>query len=299
MIKNQMFLLSLLCILLLSGCKNPFIDNILGKANKDEEDFGSGAVIETHNVYSTSDWTTVMLGITAGSPGNYKNYVVNIMEDIIISPFTSNIYIKVSIRGNHAIKETGPFTLALNQAMILRAPLKGNNSNQIIDVYGELVLRDGGSITENNDSLGFAGVQVRSSGVFTMYGGTISAIRSAMDGGGVYVNGGTFTMYGGTISGNTAFDSGGGVMVWNLGRFFMYGGTIEGNTVTLSTGGGGGVFVASGAAFIKTGGIIYGNDAGANSNHAGGSGHAAYYVTGPDIRDYTLKPRVSGFIRWQ
>jgi hypothetical protein len=61
-----------------------------------------------------------------------------------------------------------------------------------------------------------------------MEGGTISDNTDTVIGGGVFVSGsGSFTMSGGIISGNTAF-SGGGVFVYS-GSFSKTGGTINGD----------------------------------------------------------------------
>ena len=89
-----------------------------------------------------------------------------------------------------------------------------------------------------------SGVYVRGTGVFHMYGGSITN-NTADNGGGVYVGGGQFTMYGGEISGNTATVSGGGVSV-SGGTFTMSGGRITGNN-------GSGVFVNDNTKFIVSG----------------------------------------------
>ena len=92
---------------------------------------------------------------------------------------------------------------------------------------------------------------VRSSGTFTMNGGSIENNEHGGGGGGV-ANSGTFTMNGGSITGNRAPDGGG---VENYGTFTMTGGSITLNTS--SAGRGGGVFNAG--TFKMSGGTITGN----------------------------------------
>jgi hypothetical protein len=289
--------IALFCIagLVLSACKNPFIDRIMNKADMDEEDFGPGASVDgVFNVGNAGDWASANTTIDGGSN---CNYVINIVEDFDLAGvgganFTS-INIKVSIRGNHKIRLSSPSFLLYvdgNQTLILRSPLEGN---VFADSSAKVIMRDGASITNSAD----AGLALEAGSVFTMYGGTISGNTGGWSGG-VYVSNSVFTMYGGTISGNTATHTsgGGGVGVLGNSAFFMHGGTIKGN---ISNGYGGGVWIQTGGgAFIKTGGFIYGNDAGGNSNRALNGGHAAYKEVGSIAIDYTLKPRVSGFVSW-
>jgi hypothetical protein len=261
--------IALFCMvgLILSGCKNPFINSILNKANKDEEDFGPGASIIVLNVGSTGDWTGV--AATINTSVNDRNYVINVTGDFGTSTAlnSSATGIRVSIRGNYTITHNIASRLIRvppSQTYILRSPLKG----QVECNGGELIMREGASISGVFESNG--GVSVNGGGgIFNMYGGTISGNHAASTGGGVYINGATFNMYGGKISGN------------------------------LANGYGGGVMYAGGGTFNKIGGTIYGNDAGENSNRAAiGTGHAAYNGSGPVYFDYTLGPRVSGFVRW-
>ena len=98
-----------------------------------------------------------------------------------------------------------------------------------------------GQITHPVGNTG-SGVYVSGTGVFHMYGGSITN-NTADNGGGVYMGGenSKFNMYGGEISGNTATVSGGGVSV-SGGTFTMSGGRITGNK-------GSGVFVNDNTTF--------------------------------------------------
>ena len=98
-----------------------------------------------------------------------------------------------------------------------------------------------GQITHPVGNTG-SGVYVSGTGVFHMYGGSITG-NTADNGGGVYMGGenSKFNMYGGEISGNTATVSGGGVSV-SGGTFTMSGGRITGNN-------GSGVFVNDNTTF--------------------------------------------------
>jgi hypothetical protein len=296
---SQSNLLALfLAVLILSGCKNPFINSILGpKANKDEEDFG-GAPAAVLNVGSTGDWTGV--AATINGSGNDRNYVINVTGDFGTSTTLNNTLatgLRVSIRGNHTITNTSTTRLIYvqpDQTYILRSPLKGNGSTfPLVTVVGELIMREGASISGQASSGSYGG-GLTCTGIFTMYGGTISG-NYGNSGGGAYIGvPGIFTMYGGTISGNDSSGSGGGVYI-SGGTFNMYGGKISGNS---SVNYGGGVS-KSGGTFNKIGGFIYGNDAGENSNRAAtGTGHAAYNWSGPVYFDHTLGPLASGFVRW-
>jgi parallel beta-helix repeat protein len=263
---------ALICILLLCGCKNPFVEGILGpKANIDEEDFGGNSYTEIN--VDNSNWNSQIATITA--PGNY---VINVTGDVVVTTndvlnVTTPGILKVSIRGNHTITYTATLlrfiSVGADQTYILRSPLKGNTVSGFCLVQvngGELVLRDHGSISGNNSG----GVFVQSPGSsFTMYGGTISGNTASSRGGGVCVwYNGTFTMYGGTISSNSDSGNGGGVYVNNNGVFNMHGGTISGNNGGF---GGGGVYVDSGGTFTMSGGTISGNSANTGGGVFGGA----------------------------
>ena len=179
----------------------------------------------------------------------------------------------------------------------------GKTDNNVIDVTGSLYLCDccekgtiggrtsgansgsiwvssgifnmyGGSLTGSHGVKNGAGIYAKGSASIKMYGGSIkdnSAIRQA---GGVYLTEkSVFIMYDGEISGNSAPDFGGGVIVDNGTTFTMNGGTISNNYSGRS---GGGVFV-SGGTFIMNGGTISDNIA------ANGGGVSATYDYGRGI----------------
>lgn len=141
-----------------------------------------------------------------------------------------------------------------------------------IDVArGSCVLK-AGTITTSTKSLSQwsgGGVNVWSTGVFNMSGGTIDGCSAGKHGGGVNVesqgiNTGIFNMSGGEIKNCTANTSGawgGGVCV--TGTFNMSGGTISNNTT--ANGGGG---VSNGGTFNFNGGTIKENTA--NGGDGGG-----------------------------
>ena len=125
----------------------------------------------------------------------------------------------------------------------------------VLNMYSNVTLE------KNSTSSGTGGaVYINSSGVFTMYGGTIRGNTASIYGGGVY-NAGRFEMKGGTIGGigtdgNTALGTNtsppqGGGGVYSGGIFLMSGGEIKGNNAVH----GGGVLVAGGT-FQMDGGTI-------------------------------------------
>lgn len=108
-----------------------------------------------------------------------------------------------------------------------------------LNMYGGKIV---GGTTNSATSGGT--ITVFNNGVFNMYDGTITGVKSSVNGGAVFVGNtssgcATFNMYGGTITGNTA-DNGAGV--YAAGNFNIYGGTIMGNTS------------GKGAVYIKLGG---------------------------------------------
>jgi hypothetical protein len=165
-------------------------------------------------------------------------------------------------------------------------------------------------VLEDDITLSGGGVEVQTSGTFTMNGGEISGGTGGTDfsggGGGVYVGGGgSFTMNDGKISGNNIIISsisyiyGGGVYVGSNGSFTMNDGEISGNTLkTTAEGGsahGGGVSVDG--SFTMNGGKISGNTTSSiisviyNSNSYGGGVYVNRYGTftmkGGEISDNT------------
>ena len=185
--------------------------------------------------------------------------------------------------GGVYITSSGAFTM--NDGIIDNN--KAGTSGGGVNSSGTFIMY-GGFISNNNvtsSPYGHGG-GVYSSKTFTMHGGTINYNETAVNGGGVYIEGGTFTMndgtigdnkaasygggvcsdgtfnmYGGTISNNKADDGGGGICVGNDKTFTMHGGTIRDNQAVI--GGGVHTFGVS----IINGGTISGNKA---SNHGGG-----------------------------
>jgi hypothetical protein len=147
----------------------------------------------------------------------------------------------------------------------------------VVNSGGKLYMHSGkiaNNSAHRDDYLKVGGGGVYNNGVFTMYGGTISANSSpdAQGGcGGGISNNGTFSMYGGEISGNTALKNTGscGGGVYNSGTFTMSSGTISNNKATSESstygGHGGGVFTYGHVRL--TGGKISGNTA---TNSGGG-----------------------------
>jgi len=90
---------------------------------------------------------------------------------------------------------------------------------------------NGGEIINNTTDGGGGGVLFTGSltGIFNMYGGTISHNYARQNGGGVFLNSGIFNMTDGIISDNTSGNNGGGVAV--NGTFTISGGWIFDNIV--------------------------------------------------------------------
>lgn len=180
-----------------------------------------------------------------------------------------NYYLDSDIELSGAITISGTTNLCLNGHTLTGT---GNASVIIIPNNVTLNLYDckdnegkitGGGITATSALYG-GGVNV--SGIFNMYGGTITENKSYVTddafhgGGGVYVNDGSFTMYGGGITDNTTnrpsnnfFNRayGGGVDVYK-GSFTLSGGTISNNYAD----NGGNVSVSSDASFTMDDGTI-------------------------------------------
>lgn len=158
---------------------------------------------------------------------------------------------------------SGNVNLCLNGKTITSA-----SSKDIFDVSGTFNVYDetanAGSLTHATGSTSSA-VYVDNFGTFNMHGGSITG-NTAINGGGVYVDG-IFAMTGGSIAGNTVNDgSGGGVYVNIVGSFTMTGGSITGNKAKS----GGGVY--AGDKFAMTGGSITGNTAIVDEYSSGGGG---------------------------
>jgi hypothetical protein len=140
----------------------------------------------------------------------------------------------------------------------------GQNTTEIRGVEvgssGEFTM-DGGTIFDCSiTGISGAGVYVSYGGTFTMNDGHIYSNSTSFAGGGVAVDGGTFTMKDGYIRDNSANPLtsafGGGVYVINGGEFVMDGGFIHHNTATL----GGGVHIKE-SIFTMNNGSIYSNTA--------------------------------------
>lgn len=161
---------------------------------------------------------------------------------------------------------------------------------------GKLTI-DGASISNNTSDSG-GGVRV-TGGNFIMTSGSISGNTASSTndvgergGGGVSLYGSddspvSFMMEGGTISANKASLYGGGVSVLSNAEFIMTGGTIggeteeDGNKLTESGWStyGGGVYIASEASFVMEGGLISYNSTSSQSDSTGGGAVCVYSGT--------------------
>ena len=145
-----------------------------------------------------------------------------------------------------------------------------DNRGGILNIYSTGIANMyGGTINafqlDNTLANKHAGIYTRSGGTFNMYGGTING-SSVKYGGAIEISDTTSSVniHGGTINGGTT-NAGGAVYV-NGGTFTMDKGTISGGTAT----NGGTLYVASGN-FVMNGGTIQGGKANIG---------AAFYVTG-------------------
>jgi hypothetical protein len=231
---------------------------------------------------------------------------------------TANVFFNVTGSGNTLILRTGTGgSLTLDGK---KDTVTSSDSLVKVTLGGELEINDGVTLTDNmNTGTSGGAVNLASSSILTMNGGTISnnAGRSgggvyannstmtiggnavisgnsnsaAMAGGGVYITGSaaSLIMTGGTISGNTASTSGGGVYV-DAGTFTMTGGTISGNT---APSGGGGVYVYNGIFTKSGGGTIYGRDEGAPNWNKAVNGSSSYDDMGHAVRVYGTYKRTT------
>ena len=123
-------------------------------------------------------------------------------------------------------------------------------------------------------------------GTTTMSGGSINNNTSAIDGGGVYMNGGSFSITtGGTITTNSATQDGGGVYV-NGGTFTVSASReIIKNTATRN---GGGVYVASSGTFNSNGIVGKSNNANTAERGAGVYTAGELNIQGGNIQYNTM-----------
>ena len=163
-----------------------------------------------------------------------------------------------------SVPKTASATLDLNGFTIDRGLDSAKKKGCVIEVLGSLTVTDTsadetGKITGGYTNGTGGGVWVRSTGSFTLAGGTVTGNTAVNVGGGVYLSGSgaSFAMTGGAITGNTA-KNGGGLGMDNSGNATVSDGTISGNTASVN---GGGVWFGSGTAFTLSGGSVTGNTA--------------------------------------
>ena len=225
-------------------------------------DFGPGAAVIPHDVYSPSDLETFLTGIM-NTAGNYAITVNNLQTIYGGSSATVTLGngVNVSLRGSATITKasgTGDNVWAVGNGakLVLRGvTLNGSgkpNPLVVVETGGTLVMESGTITNAGNSIVDGGGVSV--GGTFIMNGGAISNNTTSY-GGGVYIrSGGVFTMTGGDIHTNTS-GSGGGVFIRDDGVFTMTGGTITNNFASAS---GGGVYISSGSYIIGVGGTSNG-----------------------------------------
>lgn len=196
-------------------------------------------------------------------------------------------------------------TLTLDKGITIVDPISFYFDYNVISVKEKLIMKTGSTIVkENENSWGWIGVVVEStgsfvmdggaiigngrsrtgvivSGKFTMNNGTISGSSCSIDdwGSGVWVNsGGTFSMNDGLITDNNAYE-GGGVYVYRNASFTMNGGQISGNRA----GYGGGVYATGNGSFTMNGGTISGNSSSLGGGVCNYYGDSTFTMTGGAI----------------
>jgi hypothetical protein len=230
---------------------------------------------------SPANYTIVLDG-----PYNLPPTIIDKADAVITLVGKTAAEISLSANGSLFTIDAGELVLDNNITLKGRNP----NNNSLVRVSGSssfLRMKAGAFITGNTyvATAQGGGVQVTSSGTFTMSGGTVSNNTASSSpsyvvyGGGVYIaSNGTFTMSGGAVTGNTANGGGvahgGGVFVFNGGTFTMSGGEVSGNTAASSPyySAGGGVHAAGGGTFTMSGGTVTGNIASSTGSYSMGGG---------------------------
>ena len=161
-------------------------------------------------------------------------------------------------------------TIDLNGHTINRNLSDYVDNGLVIDVYGNLTVKDGssektgtitgGKNTGAGNTIVAGGIQLNG-GALVLESGSITGCLSEERGAGVNVESGSFLMKGGSISENRARSHGAGVNITS-GTFTMTGGIISENSAVV----GGGVYATQSDLFLS-GGEISGNSA---TDFAGG-----------------------------
>jgi len=191
-------------------------------------------------------------------------------------PTEGQYYLDTDVQLSAQVKTTGDLKLCLNGHTVTA----GAGVRHFVAGYGTtLTLTDcqeTGLLTGGTAAWG-ASISLDYTGIFEMYGGTISGNSSTASSGGIgaiYVRpgkfendkhtaGGTMYMYGGTIADNTgsiagAIYAGGSSTDVTDAVLHIYGGTLEGNA---STGAGGALYGAGNAQIKLLGGTVQNNTA--------------------------------------
>ena len=222
--------------------------------------------------------------------------------------YTVKIYENQNLTSTRTFSGSGVNVTIEAAGVAVKITRSGSGDLFMINSNASLTL--GANVTLDGESRAGYGVNVGSSGTFTMKNGTISGFTRGAGttaSGGVYVNSsGKFVMDGGTISGNNAgTGDGGGIYLFDTGTVTMNGGTISGNTA--ATGGGvyargiftmNGGYIGAGNTATDNGGGVYlyssGKftlDGGNITNNIASSNGGGLYVQGTFI---LAKGAVSG-----
>ena len=236
--------------------------------------------IGDHNLHTDVTYTAWNGGDFDYDGGNTGVACLFLSEDVTTDASSCN---RVTSSGIIEIGSEQTLYLCLNG----HALRNGKTDNNVIDVYGKLILCDctgggtiggresgansgavwlengtldffGGSLTGSKGLKNGGGIYAKGSSVIRMYGGAIIGNEVARQGGGVFLSeSSSFEMFDGIISDNSATDWGGGIVADGGTSFVMHGGVIENN---VSSRAGGGAFV--GGTFTMNGGIVRNNKAG-------------------------------------
>jgi hypothetical protein len=217
---------------------------------------------------ASPDTITILKDVTMSGPADTVTIHPDTFVTLTVPPGVSRTIKRGASGFGSLVTVNAGASLALEGNGTGTLTLEGNNgagmsaSAALVSTSGDLELKPGAFIQNNDNNMSIGGGVVLSDGTFTMTGGAISGNQasgiSIGMGGGVYMNGGTaIAMSGGIISGNTADTMGGGVFA--NGAFTMTGGTVYGAFATpLPAGLGGGTVSLAHADSAATGASLYG-----------------------------------------
>ena len=179
---KKFYLIPLICIFLLTTCRNTWIEDITSSLNYNNIDFGRGASITStfdiygHELYNTLNEITV--------PGNY---VINLSNDTY---FSGSVNLPedtvISIRGNNnKITFYTSLNISNGVKLILRDVIISHDympasSLFYVDNLGVLIMEAGSILTSSSSYTALHGVFVGDGGTFIMNDGIVYGMKTEL-----------------------------------------------------------------------------------------------------------------------